>query len=387
MNKIVYHHIPKTGGQTLATRFASAFPLGRSSFMAGDLSYPEGVDQLHGLLRDKDFVEAHLNGPVLTDFNDLDILVTVRDPVEQIASNYLHILREPANPLHRVAQLLSPRKFFDEYADFVRNHQTRYFVSAFREFDCCSAIETASRMLECMGRVKWLVPTEDIDEFSLLWQFESGRPMMHQNTRVNVAGSEGKEKAALLEIIAGKPDLYSVDLLFWQAARERYLGYKRRVMDKVLPAFGTDNWGRVWSDGTSGIWLGLGWHQPQFIDRGVEYWAGPQRSSEIRIVRSPDQRWLVFSIHVFHKVNEDEVECVAQDGTALPLHLRRVDNDRVLYAVDLATVLAGDTIRLTVPEVWSPAMVDPKLSDVVRRSVATSQWVLAADAPDVMSVA
>lgn len=38
MRKILYHHIPKTGGQSLALRLASAFALGRSSYMAGDLN-------------------------------------------------------------------------------------------------------------------------------------------------------------------------------------------------------------------------------------------------------------------------------------------------------------------------------------------------------------
>ncbi|WP_155638523.1 hypothetical protein [Burkholderia cepacia] len=383
MNKIFYHHIPKTGGQTLATRVASAFPLGRSSFMAGDLSFPSGVDQLRSLLRSSDFVEAHVNGPVLKDFNDLDIMVTVRDPISQIASQYLHIRREPASHLHRTVHLLSPRSFFDAYGDFFCNHQARYFVSSFvdKEFDFENATEMAGRMLECMGRAKWYVPTEQIDEFCFLWQLESGRPMMHQNSRVNVADSVGKERAALLEIIAAKPELYSVDLLFWQAAKERYISYKRRILGQILTNSISDNWARVWSDETSGIWLGYGWHQPQFTDAGVEYWAGPQKVSEVRIVRTSALRWLVFSIQVFHKVSENNIVIAAQDGTELPIYWRRLNDDQVMYAVDINGLSNSDGIYFKVPEVWSPAMVDPALSDVLRRSVATAQWSLATEAP------
>ena len=76
MRKILYHHIPKTGGQSLALRLASAFALGRSSYMAGDLSFPEGREKLRDLLTKKDFVEAHINGPVLDGFDELDVLVT-----------------------------------------------------------------------------------------------------------------------------------------------------------------------------------------------------------------------------------------------------------------------------------------------------------------------
>lgn len=388
MRKILYHHIPKTGGQSLALRLASAFALGRSSYMAGDLSFPEGREKLSGLLESKDFVEAHINGPVLEGFDELDVLVTVRDPIAQIVSNYLHILREPANTLHRVAHLLSPERFFDQYGDFFCNHQTRYFVSAFRTLDVepSQVVEMTTRMLESLKCVKWLVPTESIDDFCFLWQVENQRVMSHQDLRTNVAGNERGEKEQLTRIVSKRPELYAVDLLLWQAARDEFLAYKKRVSKQVLAGASSNHWGRVWSEDASAILLGEGWHQPYFTDHGVEYWAGPQNLSEVQIKRSAAQRWLVFTVHVFHRVADDEVRFLNADGTALPMQFRRINDQQVMYAIDLEGSSESDVAYLRVPEVWSPAMVDHGLTDVARRSVATSNWQLASNAPEGLGI-
>lgn len=356
---------------------------------SGDLSFPEGREKLRDLLTKKDFVEAHINGPVLDGFDELDVLVTVRDPIAQIVSNYLHILREPANTLHRVAHLLSPEQFFDQYGDFFCNHQTRYFVSAFRDvgIDTRQVVGMTMLMLDCLEYVKWLVPTESIDDFCFLWQVENQRVMSHQDLRTNVAETERGEKDQLARIVSKRPELYSVDLLLWQAARDRFLAYKKRMSKLVFSDASTNNWGRVWSEGTSAILLGEGWHQPYFTDHGVEYWAGPQNFSEVQIKRAASQRWLMFTVHVFHRVADDEVRFHKTDGTPLPMQFRRINNQQVTYAIDLDGLSESDVAHLRVPEVWSPAMVDHRLSDVARRSVATSNWHLASAAPEGLEVA
>ena len=174
LTPIFYLHIPKTGGQTLATRLASAFPVGKASILTDDLVFPAGCITLHQLLERMHFVERHVSGPVLKEPLAADILTTIREPVAQIASHYLHISREPAHALHRAAHLLSPKAFFTNFGDFLANHQSRYLSSAFldEDVDLDPLVSLARKTIQLTDRIRWWVPTEAIDEFTVLWTIE-----------------------------------------------------------------------------------------------------------------------------------------------------------------------------------------------------------------------
>lgn len=384
MNKIFYHHIPKTGGQTLAMRIASAYPIGRSSIMGADLMYPDGINQLKHLLNTNHFVERHVNGPVLAYFPDVDILVTARDPVNQIVSNYLHVLREPASPLYRPAKLLAPQEFFARFGDMLANHQTRYFISAF--IDLHPNIERLNRwtrfLLDYLHKARWLVPTEAIDEFCVLWQMEMGLQMMLPNKRVNIAEINSSHRKELYDIVSRMPELYSVDLLFWQLTKQFYAQYKRNVTRSLINNPYPDNWGRAWYDNGNGIWLGYGWHQPEILaDGNHAWWAGPDRCSEIYIKRDTKYRFLVFSIVVYCGVFENNIILVTPDGVVLDTLYQRINDSEVVYVVDLNTLGPEVVITLNVPQVWSPVMVSSETNDTARKSLAVCKWALSSTPP------
>jgi len=383
MRKIVYQHIPKTGGQTLATRLASAFPLGRSSIMGADLHYPQGVSALHDLLARYDFVERHINGPVLAELRDVDILVTVRDPVKQIVSNYLHIAREPASPLHRPVKILPPERFFREYGDLLANHQTRYFIVGHRDLhpDLDRLVNWLKVMLECLERVRWFVPTEAIDEFCMLWQIETSQRMFLADMSMNVAEAAGEQRLALENIVRNMPELYGIDLLLWQIARQRYSEYRRAVLDRAYGNACSNNWGRVWSAGELGIWLGRGWHPPQETPFGLTYWAGPDRLSEMRFKRDDQYCYLCFSLIVFCGVYEENVIFVSPQGVNVPARFSRINEQEVIYVVDLKQLPYEGLLMVKVPEVWSPAMVSLESNNTRRQSVAACRWKLVEHPP------
>jgi len=382
--KLFYLHIPKTGGQTLATRIASAFPIGRSSIMGPDLTYPDGIESLKLLFDAHDFVERHVNGPVLRDLKYVDVLMTVRDPVKQITSNYLHILREPASPLHRPAKLLTPQAFFSQFGDLLANRQARYFISAFRNLypDIERLVTWTTVMLDCLSRVRWYVPTEAIDEFCMLWQLEMNRKMLLPDVKVNIAELSSTQRGELDAMVAGMPELYSIDLLLWQIARQRYDSYKRQVLATCINNPYPDNWGHAWSDGDYGIWLGRGWHRPETTNDGqYAWWTGPDRLSEIYINRNKSHRYLLFSIRVYCGVCEEDVILITSDGRVLVSAFRRINDAEVVYAVDIGDLSDETMIQLRVPEVWSPVMVDPESRDTARKSVLACKWVLSATSP------
>ena len=243
-------------------------------------------------------------------------------------------------------------------------------------------------MLECVDLARWLVPTESIDEFCMLWQLEMDRPMWAKGERINAAPEGVAKRKELQDIVANMPDLYAVDLLLWQIARQRYDDYKYEILRKRIANPYPDNWERVWHDAQRGIWLGRNWHHPQeALPHGLAYWAGAGCFSEIRIRRNMADRYLVLSIIVYCGVHDHEISFLTKNDNVLRHYFQRIDGGRVVYAVDLDGLDENEIIWLHVPRVCSPAMVDLKTTDTSRKSVATCNWELAAALPCDVTVA
>ena len=108
---IFYLHVPKTGGQSLTRRLASAFLPDETHYFKEELTHPKGVETLRALAETKKFVESHVAGPVLKDVKDVDVLATIRNPVDQMVSNWRHMRRDPSLMWHRAARQLTPAAF------------------------------------------------------------------------------------------------------------------------------------------------------------------------------------------------------------------------------------------------------------------------------------
>lgn len=352
--------------------------------MGADLNYPGGDDHLKELFNKYDFVERHVNGRCLCDLKDADILLTVRNPIEQIVSNYLHILREPTSPLYRAAKLLAPNLFIRQFGDLLANSQVRYFISAYCDLfpDVDRQIPWVSKLLDCIDLVRWFVPTEAIDDFCLLWQLETGRSMFLPEIRINEAPEISVSKSELELIVAGMPELYSLDLLFWQISRQRYEIYRRKILDKQSEKINSNNWGNAWSNGSNLICLGRGWWPPEMVtDGNYAWWAGPERLSEIRIKRDAFHRFLIFSVIVHCGVSDNSILLATSVERILPLIHRRVSDSEVIYVVNIDCLEDGEPIFLRVPDVWSPIVVDLESTDISRKSVAVCKWELSNNSP------
>ena len=212
---IFYLHIPKTGGQTLATRLASAFHPDKAHIITDDMRFPQDCDRLNRFRQSKDFVEAHVTGPLLRDSTD-NILCTVRDPIEQIISVYRHILREPANELHNPARLLSFADFFTHFGDTFANIQTKMLITPFFHMRPEDSLNEygflLSKLLDVANRIRWLVPSEQIDEFTVLWSLESKRAVPLISTQVNVAPQNDELLEGWRHYLHKRSDLYDLSI-------------------------------------------------------------------------------------------------------------------------------------------------------------------------------
>ena len=349
---IFYLHIPKTGGLTLGRRFASAFLAGETHTLQNGLHFPGDVETFKQLVQTKQFVESHIEGTMLHGFNDLDLIVTVRDPVEQILSYWRNIRREPKEQFYRAANKLHHRAFFDNFGDWFADNQTRHFIGAFVYVDheiqrVGHYAALPQRLLEFISRVRWLVPTESIDEFVQLWSLETKRWVPNGTQRVNVAKDAPEVKGETLddvrEYLRNRTELYAVDSLFHHMARESFAIYRTNVMRSQGVERYANNSRRAFMSGESAIWLSDNWYDPVAVEGGHAWWAGPKVKSVVHIRRTSNEKFLTFDVIVISGIAYENI--LVCDKIALkPLRTRRV---RGTHAAPSASAWTALTLRTT----------------------------------------
>lgn len=383
---LFFLHIPKTGGQTLARRLASAFPAGRAHILDEELGFPEDVAKLQDILKKNDFVESHVRGEILANAGVANILTLTRNPVDQFISNFRHIRREPGNRWSRAAKQLGPARFFDEFGDFFQDHQTRYLLSAFFDFKVEASrrgqLETAlSRMMETLDRIRWLAPMESLDEFCDLWQLETGMLIPCTRETVNIAPPDDLNVAALRAAVIARPHLYACDALLHQITLRRFDAYRQKIRamarDKLAPWNSPDNLMRAFSEGENGIWLLDGWYFPERSGDRQLWWSGPSSASTIRFRRSDRHNFLCFDVTVVNGISQDGI--TAFDRTAnkrIDCRILQGGADRVTYCVPLQGLGVVDDLTFVVSECLPAIMTTEHDDNLVRRSFLASNWSL-----------
>jgi Sulfotransferase family len=383
---LFFLHIPKTGGQTVASRLASAFLPNRVRILQDDLRFPEGVELLRGFCQTRDFVESHVAGPLLAEICDLQLLTVIRNPIDRLISMYRHILREPRNQLHRAACKMRPLAFFRNYGDLFRNAQTRYIVNAL--FSCPDSVlveEDYQRWLfrqfhAALDRITFLVPLERIDEFITLWSAETGRLVPQADRYLNGAPPDEVNLDEIRHVIQRLPELYSLDTELWQAARLWFSSYRAKVLARFMRTTEPLNSSLAFfveAEG-DGIWLTRGWYPPFLNARGSkEWWAGPRRTAEIDLRRNYHASQLIFEITVVVGIEPSEIMFFAKSsGERLAADMWDADEGTTFVRIDISGLEQLDTIVTLVPEVYSPIQVDDRDDDTMRRSFATTGWYI-----------
>ncbi len=377
-----YLHIPKTGGQSLTLRLASAFSPNEVRFFGEDLRFPDGVETLRALLAEKKFVKSHVAGAILSKFPDLDILATVRDPIDQTISNWRHIRREPRLRLYRAARELSPEKFFDTFAADVIDRQSIYLTSAIvggarrARMDHHDALMLD--MPQALVKVRWLVPTEKIDEFVELWSFEMKRNVPNRTQNVNIAQTDSENVAAARAALMARPHLYAFDRLLHLAARRRYDEYRKKVFALVNPWSYPDNSRRAWTDGTGGVWLSENWYDPEVSNGQIAWWSGPERQSEVRFKRDHGEKYLNVYIRVVSGISHDKITFKAKETFAnLPVtRTPHTSGHGMNHSVLLDSLGTEDRLIVLVPNCFAPIQLTEDNSSLIRRSFLAQDWEL-----------
>ncbi len=377
MRPIFFLHLTKTGGQTLAARLASAFRPERVHMLQPPLRWPDHADRLTQLLETRDFIESHVLGPLLAKCQGIDILTTVRDPIERLISAYKHIRREPAIPLHRAALSLTPLEFFDNFGDQLADDQSRSLIHALNHFDLSlmAADGYRSWLLEqlpaALRRLRWLIPTESIDEFCPLWAGETGHLPVAREIMLNRARPDEVADWELRRIINARPELTALDSVLWTEARRWWRDWRNTRLLAGVPRRTPAT--EAFSDDSRGIWLTAGWlPTPQLEEGRREWWAGPGCTSTVEIRRGT-ARHLVVDISVIIGLGREQIAVFARPTfQRLPTRLEGEGRLRI----DLTGLGEDAEITLIVPEVLSAIQVFPSDTDITRRSFAATNWRL-----------
>lgn len=381
-----YLHIPKTGGQTLARRLASAFPPGRAHLQEGQFTYPADCTALGQCLATHDFVEAHVTGQLLEHRRIADLLVTVREPVAQIISNFRHIRREPDRRLSRAARELDPGTFLDHFGDFFADFQTRYLLSAFLplgiEEQRRGFLPTVARHLPTvLDRARWLVPTDRIDAFVPLWEAETARRAAERGYATNRAPADDVDLSALEAAIRARPALFALDSVLYQHACQRFAVWAESVREQAAPWDYPANAARVFHDegGGGGVWLRSGWYPSEPTGHGPGNWAGPTRRSDLAVRRGAGQDVLAFDVTVINGITFTDIAAFETARfTALPVRREELAPGHWRYRIDLAALPRACEIALMVPDCYAAINVFPagQSASLERRSFLATGWGL-----------
>lgn len=375
-------HIPKTGGQTLATRLAAGFPPARVNVLRSDVADPAALADLAAA---HDFFEGHpAPGALAAPPPGLRVMAAVREPVAQIVSHYRHIRREPAHALHAAAQALAPTAFLDRFAHHLFDFQAACLVAAFRAPRPADRIRGFDlwllRHLEpALDRLAWALPSERIDEFCLLWRLDQGgAPIGDPAQRVNTAdAADGVDAEALEHWLRRRAHRFAADAALWAAVGRRFEAWRHGLL--TTDAAGTPAPAHcAWQAGQAAVWLTRDWHAPLRRSDGVLEWgAGPGLYPLLR-VRRGGHATLRFEALSLLGVHWDRMRAMRAD-TLDELPLRRTLDPAtgiVACAVDIADLPAEAALVLYAPE--DPGVLPPVQAAFTppRRGFATQHWRL-----------
>ena len=347
---IFFIHIHKTGGQTLGKRLASAFSPDESHLISDDLFFPRDLHIFRKIIATKQFAESHVFGPMFEGVSECEFVVAVRSPVDQLISLYRHMRREKNHFGHRPSNVLPPDVFVDTMEFHLIDYQTTGILSCFLDLNfeinrsgrARALIENLYRILD---KIRWLVPTKSIDEFTDLWSLETGKSTFTPKGSINVAPADDFDQRPFRELLLSRPRLYAIDSALHQIAVTRFKDYRRRVLDSKIPWPQVSNSRLAYNVENSCVWLSRNWYDPERANGKVGWSFGPNTGGEVRFRRSEAEKYLNFDVVTVNGISYEDIRCVRKrDFSPIDVDRLRRSESLTTYSVPLDSLRVLKTV-------------------------------------------
>jgi len=225
--KILFEHLPKCGGSSLAAYFAEQYPRRKIFCTDGDNPQPS-VDEFKRYPQKKrygyDLVEGHLAHELIEYVHPDSLKITVfREPVERIISHYYYVKREKKHYLH--AEVTADGMSLAEYvssglSEELHNWYTTHF-SGMTDADAeqnpqksvAKAVETVRKTYDIVGFL------DAFDEFAEKVRRTAHLKRQYKDRRENVTRDRPKYADVPETTIRKIEEFNRLDIVFYRKIR------------------------------------------------------------------------------------------------------------------------------------------------------------------------
>lgn len=311
MAALFYFHVPKTAGTSITDEIRQHFVESQILTENGNLTVP--FLQAYGKqrLRDVGFIHGHPGvGAAAYLEGNADAVTLLRNPVDQVISNYLHLVRGVPQPWHRAANALGFRDFLRAYPEFLVFQTLSLAKGLGLEVPPERVYDTLPQVLRYLESTTLLGTVEQIDEFMASLASIRHWPSPVSVRHINKAGASQRAAGDGLE------EIYAA------AARSTHLGaliaVEQAVYAKARSIIATqrerrsmrdlgETARRVWRSEAGEIVLGHNFGLREAFDGEPAWWTLEDHESRIYVVtRMPAT--LHAEIRVWHAVDPS---CIA----------------------------------------------------------------------------
>ena len=142
--KYIFLHIPKTGGTSFRRSVEQSFSSKLCTYYYSFNRPVEQCEALYGHFRVDEMMEK---------FPGAKLITFIREPVQQMISNYSHYLRSQSTSFEPGIGILPPNLGFVEFCQFTSNYQSRFLGDIpIEAFDYVGMVENYRGSIEQLNK-------------------------------------------------------------------------------------------------------------------------------------------------------------------------------------------------------------------------------------------